>query len=833
MAKPSIAVVIPSYRVKRQILEVIATIPELVQTIIVVDDRCPDASGRFVEENCSDPRVKVLSNDVNRGVGGATMTGFSYAIQQGAEILVKMDGDGQMDPQYLPELLQPVIKGDADYTKGNRFQHLAELKRMPPVRRYGNLGLSFLTKLSSGHWDIFDPTNGYIALHANVARRLPFDEISQRYFFESDLLFHLKTLSAKVVDVPMPAIYGDEESNLSVSSAVPEFFKANLRNLGKRIVNQYFVGNLNAASIQLAVAFLLTCFSMVFGFYQWGLSIFSGTPATAGTVMLAGLPMITAIQLFISFLNYDLASKPGRAIHPQLSLENDSTGAENYLKPLPDSPAKKKQPASEKPIAPLNRLHVGTIFSILCLGLLIRFHYFTGPVGSDDLRYIPHALKLLSATPLTEIDHAAGRLAFLAYVGIFYKMGDTWSHAAMGLFVATLLRDLVTIGFCAKRLGPGAAILAACILCLDPISFAYSSMTLPDPLLSLLLVSGMLAFVEGLSGPKASSVWLGLGAVIMGAAFQVKEPAALAMPFLGLGILFKQKSLRPTPAVLAFVGGFFGTVLLEWLVFQLWTGDPLYRWHSIASRHNSSIQSVDLTEYVNIVGSRVSMMFRGMSWALVPCLLGFPAFIYAFIRIPKLRVLAASSLCILLFLTVGSSSFSEIKPLPFQPRYLQPLVAPSALCLAAIVTRIWKPFLYGLSVVFLLIGVNSTSFAESKARRSYYAGIGASLASLEEHLSAVDSSATIYFDPTLFGRVRPFLKHRGKLSIARLDRDAPSPKGWIIILEGHFKHKYTAEQKARFEELKERSYIYRHDPSRSPFRKKWKPAEAIWVIDNR
>ncbi|GHU35112.1 hypothetical protein AGMMS50256_29780 [Betaproteobacteria bacterium] len=198
-------------------MEVIHAIPPFVSRIYVVDDACPDNSGDFVERNCKDERIFVIRHAENQGVGGAVMTGYKAALEDGMDIFVKIDGDGQMDPSLIPSFVAPIAAGEADYTKGNRFFDLEEIQAMPKVRLFGNAALSFMTKLSSGYWDLFDPTNGYTAIHRDVASHLPFDKISRRYFFESDILFRLNILRAVVADTPMSAKYGDEVSGLKIS----------------------------------------------------------------------------------------------------------------------------------------------------------------------------------------------------------------------------------------------------------------------------------------------------------------------------------------------------------------------------------------------------------------------------------------------------------------------------------------------------------------------------------------------------------------------------------------------------------------------------------------
>jgi dolichol-phosphate mannosyltransferase len=311
----SIAVVIPSYRVKRHILAVIGGIGSEVGSIYVVDDACPDGSGDFVTEHCKDPRVTVIKHEKNLGVGGAVMTGYQAAIAAGAEVIVKVDGDGQMDARLIPNFIVPILAGEADYTKGNRFFDLEQLRSMPPMRLFGNAVLSLMNKVSSGYWDVFDPTNGFTAIHADAARHLPFSKISRRYFFETDMLFRLNTLHAVVVDVPMDAVYGDEESNLKISRIVTEFVAKHVRNFFKRVFYNYYLRNMSLASIELPLGTGLLAFGAIYGSSRWLESAQMGTTTPAGTVMVAALPVLMGVQLILAFLAYDIASVPRRPIH--------------------------------------------------------------------------------------------------------------------------------------------------------------------------------------------------------------------------------------------------------------------------------------------------------------------------------------------------------------------------------------------------------------------------------------------------------------------------------------------------------------------------------------
>jgi dolichol-phosphate mannosyltransferase len=318
-ASVKVAVIIPCHRVTRYIEEVIAKIGNEVQHIYVIDDCCPEGSGKHVENHVNDARVKVIHHTQNLGVGGAVMSGYQAALQDGAEIMVKVDGDGQIDPSLIPGLISPIVDGDADYTKGNRFFDLSSVAQMPKIRVFGNIMLSFMSKLSTGYWDIFDPTNGFTAIHANVLARLPMKSISKGYFFETDMLFRLNTLRAVVIDVPMDAKYAGEISGLNIRRIIFEFTFKHLRNLFKRIGYNYFLRDMSVASIELAAASIALPFGLMFGAYHWYHSSLQGISTPVGTIMIATVSTVFGLQLALAFLSYDIANLPKRPISQFLS----------------------------------------------------------------------------------------------------------------------------------------------------------------------------------------------------------------------------------------------------------------------------------------------------------------------------------------------------------------------------------------------------------------------------------------------------------------------------------------------------------------------------------
>lgn len=314
-----IAVVIPCYRVRHKILSVLSAIGPEVEWIFAVDDACPDQSGDYVERECRDPRVKVLRHPKNGGVGAATCTGFAAALQIGADIVVKLDGDGQMNPALIPNLTAAIILGQADFCKGNRFHRLGDTRGMPALRMFGNAGLSLLSKISTGYWQIFDPTNGFLAIHRCVLAEIDSKSLHPRYFFESDLLAQLALIRARVRDLPMHAVYADEISSMRPLHMIAPFTYGHARNLLRRITYQYFVRGFSLASIQLLLGMPMLLFGVIFGVLTWHQSITTGITATAGTVMLSALPIILGVEFLLSWLNFDVHSEPSDTLWPMLS----------------------------------------------------------------------------------------------------------------------------------------------------------------------------------------------------------------------------------------------------------------------------------------------------------------------------------------------------------------------------------------------------------------------------------------------------------------------------------------------------------------------------------
>lgn len=311
MPEPRIAVVIPAYRVAPNIAGVIARIPAFVDDIVVVDDCSPDDVAGAVAA-VGDPRVTCLRHAENRGVGGAMKTGYGKALELGADVVAKIDGDGQMDPALLEQFVAPIVAGEADLAKGNRFDDLAFIGRMPLVRRVGNLALSFLVKLASGYWSVFDPCNGYVVCRASLLRRLPMARLDNRYFFEISLLCEAYFAGAILRDIPMTPVYAGEASSLSPAGAVPRFSVKLFSRAAHRLFRSYLLRDFNVVSLFLVTGLPALLFGAAWSAVHWMRSARLGVVTPTGTVMIGVLAIVLGFQLVLQALVLDVSNEPGR-----------------------------------------------------------------------------------------------------------------------------------------------------------------------------------------------------------------------------------------------------------------------------------------------------------------------------------------------------------------------------------------------------------------------------------------------------------------------------------------------------------------------------------------
>jgi glycosyltransferase involved in cell wall biosynthesis len=303
------AVIIPVYKVAKHISEVIESMPEFINYIIVVDDKCPQKSGE-VADKLLNPKVIVIYHEKNLGVGGAVITGYRKALELGADIMIKMDGDGQMNPAFLWDLITPLMENMADYTKANRFKDFMAIRSMPWIRLFGNSILSFFIKISSGYWDIMDPTNGFTAINKAILEEINLSKISKRYFFESDMLINLNIENAVVKDIAIPTKYGNEESSLSITYVLMQFPFKLVAGFIKRVFFKYYLFDFNMASVYLIIGLPMFLFGITLGAVEWIKSLSTGIARPVGTIMLIVLPIILSFQMLLEVIHIDIKSIP-------------------------------------------------------------------------------------------------------------------------------------------------------------------------------------------------------------------------------------------------------------------------------------------------------------------------------------------------------------------------------------------------------------------------------------------------------------------------------------------------------------------------------------------
>jgi glycosyltransferase involved in cell wall biosynthesis len=307
----SLAVVIPCYDEASHIEAVIGSLPPWVTHIVAVDDGSRDATASILSRlERREPRLQVVTHPANRGLGAAMVSGFGLCLKLGVDVVAKIDGDGQMDPCYLPHLLQPLLEGRVPYAKGNRFRHVHDLGAMPWPRLLGNIALTFMTKLATGYWELFDAQNGYVAIRREALERIPLDRIDTQYCFENSMLAWLNLEDAPVVDVPMPARYGDEVSAMRLPRVLISFpFKLGNMFL-RRIFLKHFVYKMSPVALYLIPGLVMMLFGGIFGAAHWWISYRTSIPATTGTVVTALLPFLMGFHLTLQGFHYDITTAP-------------------------------------------------------------------------------------------------------------------------------------------------------------------------------------------------------------------------------------------------------------------------------------------------------------------------------------------------------------------------------------------------------------------------------------------------------------------------------------------------------------------------------------------
>lgn len=306
-----ISVSIPAYFEEKLISETISSIPDYVDHIVVVNDGSTDNTAEEVKKVMKkDKRVFLIDSEINEGIGASIMKAHKKGIEYGADILVVMAGDNQMDPNELPKLLDKIVDENADYAKGNRFFHTQDLNTMPRFRLFVNVVVSFLVKFCTGYWSVADPLNGYTALKAGTFQDLDVNSISKRYDFEVSMFVQLSLIGAKIKDVAIPARYGRAVSTIRLHKEAPRAIRVLIKGFFKRMIIRYTLFSFHPIALFYGMSCLAITWTVLWTVVVSIITFARQTTPTTAVVMLSVLPFIVSFELLLQAVTLDIYNEP-------------------------------------------------------------------------------------------------------------------------------------------------------------------------------------------------------------------------------------------------------------------------------------------------------------------------------------------------------------------------------------------------------------------------------------------------------------------------------------------------------------------------------------------
>lgn len=314
ISNKSISVIIPVFNIGENIINFLKRIPVYVDQIYLIDDCCPLKTGKIAEGRRSDfKNLNIFYNNKNLGVGGAVKVGYQESLRNNIDIIIKIDGDNQMNPSEMNKLIEPLLNGKYEYSKGNRFLKNYEIENYPKARFYGNIFLSFMSKLSSGYWDIFDPINGYTAITSECLKKLNLKKIDNGYFFESDMLFNLYLDRFRIKDVPVEIKYFKNQiQNMSLIKESFNFFFKNISRSIKRVKITYFKNNFTLGSFFAGMFLLSAMFTLFYGGYNYIYHYIIKVLAPTGVVVISSVSLLLMFLSLMIFLILDNFNNPNK-----------------------------------------------------------------------------------------------------------------------------------------------------------------------------------------------------------------------------------------------------------------------------------------------------------------------------------------------------------------------------------------------------------------------------------------------------------------------------------------------------------------------------------------
>jgi glycosyltransferase involved in cell wall biosynthesis len=304
----SLGVVVPAYNEERQISKVLETMPEFVDHVIVVDDGSTDATLERCHEwqDRMGRRLTVIAQPKNQGVGAAVIAGYRRSIELGIDVIALMAGDGQTDPNDLTLIIDPVINGKADYSKGNRLFTGEAWRKTPHVRYLGNAFLSMLTKIASGYWHVADSQSGFTAISRTALMALDLDSLWHGYGYPNDLLIQLNIRNFRVADVPTHPRYGvGERSSMNVFKVMPTVSYLLMRGFLNRLFLKYVVKDFHPLVFFYFFGIVFLLVGTLLGLLQIPLRIITGGVAVT-TIVLVAMLIIGGLQFLLFAMWFDM-----------------------------------------------------------------------------------------------------------------------------------------------------------------------------------------------------------------------------------------------------------------------------------------------------------------------------------------------------------------------------------------------------------------------------------------------------------------------------------------------------------------------------------------------
>jgi glycosyltransferase involved in cell wall biosynthesis len=305
----SVGVVLPAYNEERQIDKVLETMPRYVDHIVVVDDGSTDATLERLRawEERMGPRLTVIAQPKNQGVGKAVAAGYRCSLELGVDVIALMAGDGQTDPDDLALIIEPVVSGKADYSKGNRLFTGEAWRKTPAVRYLGNAFLSMLTKIASGYWHVADSQSGFTAISRQALMSLDLDRIYPSYGYPNDLLIQLNVRNIRVADVPVHPRYGvGEKSSMNVAKVIPRVSFLLWRGFINRLFVKYVIKDFHPLVFFYFFGTLFLIAGTILGVVYSALRLITGAGIPTATIVLVAILLNGGLQFLLFAMWFDM-----------------------------------------------------------------------------------------------------------------------------------------------------------------------------------------------------------------------------------------------------------------------------------------------------------------------------------------------------------------------------------------------------------------------------------------------------------------------------------------------------------------------------------------------